>query len=91
MNVSSIGPLAPVAHVEPAPPQPLTSDQRAVVQAVKAVNATELFGQDRELAFSIDRNSRRTVVRIVDSKTGEVVRQIPAEDVLQMAEELKGS
>jgi uncharacterized FlaG/YvyC family protein len=61
------------------------------VQAVKAVNATEFLGQDHELAFSFDRNSRRTVVRIVDRKTGEVVQQIPAEYVLRVAQELKGS
>jgi uncharacterized FlaG/YvyC family protein len=91
MNISSINPVAAAAHVEPAPPQPLTNDQRALVHAVKAVNTTELFGQDRELAFSFDRNSRRTVVRIVNSKTGEVLQQIPAEYVLRMAEELKRS
>jgi flagellar protein FlaG len=90
MNISAVSNVAAAVAVEPAPQQ-ITSDQRALVHAVKAVNATELFGQDHELAFSFDRNLRRTVVRIVDSKTGEVVQQIPAEYVLRLAEELKRS
>jgi len=56
---------------------------------VKAVNAVELFGQNNELTFIMDRATRRAVVRIVDRKSGEVVEQIPAEYVLRMAEELK--
>ncbi|HEY4361719.1 MAG TPA: flagellar protein FlaG [Bryobacteraceae bacterium] len=91
MNVSSIANLvAPVgAPTEPAPAHHLTEDQRTLIHAVKAVNASEMLGQDNELTFVFERGSHRTVARIVNKQTREVVKQIPAEYVLRMAEEMK--
>jgi flagellar protein FlaG len=93
MNISSINNLAAQAGVpaDPGVPRAVNQDQRTLIQAVKAVNATEMFGQDNELTFFLDRNSRRAVVRIVNKKTREVVQQIPPEYVLRMAEEIKRS
>ena len=90
MDTSSINSMAalmgaPVDAAEQA--KPATPDQRALIQAVKAVNAAEMFGQNNELTFILDRNTRQAVVRIVNRDTREVVRQIPAEYVLRMAEE----
>jgi flagellar protein FlaG len=79
------------APTEPVFPQPVSQDQRILIQAVKAVNATEFFGENNELTFIMDRATRRAVVRIVDRTSGEVVEQIPSEYVLRMAEELKRS
>jgi uncharacterized FlaG/YvyC family protein len=92
MDTSSINSLpAPIsAPVQSASPQPAGADQHALIQAVKAVNAGELLGQDRELTFVLDRNTRRTLVRIVSRQTGEVLQQIPPEYVVRLAEELKG-
>jgi uncharacterized FlaG/YvyC family protein len=89
MDISSIPHLsapasAPAEAFTPRPPNP---DQRALVQAVKAVNAIEMFGQDNELTFFLDRNTHRAVVRIVNRNTHEVVQQIPSEYVLRLAEE----
>jgi len=86
--VNSNNPPAP-AVAAPVPSEQL-AQQRELIQAVKAVNAAELFGQNNELTFALDRQSRRAVVRIVDRKTNEVIQQIPAEYVLRMAERLKG-
>jgi uncharacterized FlaG/YvyC family protein len=74
---------------QPAPQKP-GEDQRALIQAVKAVNAAEMFGQENELTFIIDRAAHIAVVRIVNKKSGEVVQQIPNEQVLKMAEESNG-
>jgi uncharacterized FlaG/YvyC family protein len=71
-------------------PQPANQEQRALIQAVRAVNGAELFGQDKELTFVLDRQTRRAVVRIVNRDTREVLQQIPAEYVLRMAEEYSG-
>jgi uncharacterized FlaG/YvyC family protein len=57
-------------------------------QAVKAVNAAKLFGQDAELSFVMDREAKRLVVRLVNRDTRKVIRQVPAEEVLRTAEEL---
>ena len=87
MDFSLISNLS--AHVgaptEPAAPQPAGADQRALIQAVKAVHAADLFGSENELSFVLDRNTRRAVARIVNRETGEVVAHIPLESVLQMA------
>lgn len=40
------------------------------------------------LRFSVDRDTGRTVVKVTDANTQEVIRQIPAEEVLQLAKEL---
>jgi flagellar protein FlaG len=56
-------------------------------QAVTAVNNAKLFGQDNELTFAMDRETKRTVIRLVDSKTRQVIRQIPAEMLLRLAAE----
>ena len=93
MNISSLSNLS--SHVSAAATQtaavkPPSPEQKALIQAVKAVNAAEMFGQDHELTFVIDRAARIAVVRIIDKKTGDVVQQIPNEQVLKMAEESSG-
>jgi uncharacterized FlaG/YvyC family protein len=93
MDLSSIRNTNPnlTAPVESPVPREVAEEQRALIPAVKAVNAAGLFGQDNELTFFLDRNTRRAVVRIVNRETREVVDQIPNEYVLRMAEELKRS
>ena len=70
-------------------PKLAREERRALIQAVRAVNAADLYGQENELSFTFDRASQRAVVRIVDRKTREVVQQFPSEQVLRLAEELK--
>lgn len=45
----------------------------------------------RSLQFSVDKGSGETVVRVVDSETKEVIRQIPSEEVLAIAERLRSA
>lgn len=42
----------------------------------------------RELNFSIDEELGKTIVRVIDESTGDVIRQIPSEDMLQLARNL---
>jgi uncharacterized FlaG/YvyC family protein len=65
-----------------------TAEHRQVVQAVKAVNGTEMFGPENELRFQKDPESKRMVVRVVNRKTREVLSQVPAEYVLRLAEDI---
>lgn len=51
---------------------------RQVEQAVRA--------QASSLAFSIDQSAGKTVVRVTDSETGEVLRRIPPEEMLCLAQ-----
>lgn len=62
---------------------------RELIQAVRSVNQAEMLGEDNELSFQFDRDLQRVILRIVNRKTNELIRQIPPENVLQMARELK--
>lgn len=43
----------------------------------------------RDLKFSVDDTSGRTVIRVVNSQTDEVVRQIPSEEVLRISRNIQ--
>ncbi|OHC29252.1 MAG: hypothetical protein A2Y50_06725 [Pseudomonadales bacterium RIFCSPLOWO2_12_59_9] len=42
----------------------------------------------RSINFALDDSSGRVVVKVTDSDSGDVIRQIPSEEALQMAENL---
>jgi flagellar protein FlaG len=73
----------------PAIPVDQAAENRQVVQAVKALNGTEMFGHDNELTFQRDLQSKRMVIRVVNRQTKEVISQVPSEYVLRLAEDLK--
>jgi flagellar protein FlaG len=89
MEVSAIQSQSAAATVAPIPTPEKAAEQRQLIRAVKAVNETDLFGSNRELSFLVDRETKRPVIRLVDRTTKEVIRQIPAEYVLRMAQEVK--
>jgi len=63
------------------------ADEASVESAVSRITD---FVQNfqRDLQFSIDKDSDRMVVKVVDSKTQEVIRQIPSEETLRIAQNL---
>jgi flagellar protein FlaG len=81
----SVSVPTPTVSTEPAEK---AAANRDVVQAVKALNSTEMFG-DNELDFQKDPQTQRMVVRVVDRKTKEVISQVPPEYVLRLAENWK--
>jgi flagellar protein FlaG len=91
MNISSISNLS--SHVsaaaQTAAVKPPSTEQKALIQAVKTVNASGSL-EENELTFVVDRAANIAVVRIVNKKTGELVDQIPNEQVLKMAEKSSG-
>lgn len=49
----------------------------------------ELFqNESRSLQFSVDEDSGRTVIKIIDTATGEQIKQIPAEELLEISRKL---
>lgn len=56
-----------------------------------AVSVIREFVQSvkRNLDFRLDDSSGRVVVSVTDSESGDVVRQIPSEDALKLAESLE--
>ncbi|MFN7647456.1 MAG: flagellar protein FlaG [Acidobacteriota bacterium] len=64
-------------------------DRKALVSAVKAINDSAVFGENYELTFVFDRPNQRTLIRIIDRETKEVIRQLPAEYALRVASQLR--
>lgn len=60
-------------------------------QLGEAATLVESFlqGQNRNLAFSIDENTERSVVTVLDSDSGDVIRQIPSEEILVLAKRIQ--
>jgi hypothetical protein len=86
MNVNPLNSTVAAAHAQtPAGLPP----RRDMIAAVQAISATDVFGSDRELAFVISRSAGAPVMRVIDRKTNEVVLQVPAAYLLQLAKELR--
>lgn len=60
------------------------------VQMEDALSTIQQFAQSvrRNLEFQLDESSGRVVVKVTDGESGDVVRQIPSEDALRLAESL---
>ena len=56
-------------------------------EAVGKLNAN-MQANGRSLEFSIDEDSKRTVVKLIDVSTKEVVRQYPTEEALRISKSL---
>lgn len=56
----------------------------------EAVSSIQEFVQSvrRDINFSLDDSSGRVVVKVTDTKSGDVIRQIPSEEALKLAESL---
>lgn len=82
---------AAVPQVQSAAPTTGSKDTDADSSKLKAaVQDIEKFVQSvkRNLAFSIDEASGKVVVKVIASETGEVIRQIPSEEALKLADSL---
>jgi flagellar protein FlaG len=71
----------------PGTPAPEATPER-VAEALSRIQSYVRASQ-RELQISIDQGSGRTVVRVVNPETQELIRQIPTEEVLKLASLLR--
>jgi len=89
---SPAGPPSPPAAREDATPEararPLPAQELSRV--VKDLNHL-VQNVQRELHFSIDEHSGRTVIKVIDAATHQVVRQIPPEQILNLVEKFQQS
>jgi flagellar protein FlaG len=99
MNIQSLGspvtppkpddrPTPPADAVAAQPAQPRPADaapptREQVTAAVKQINQS--LPASASLEFSIDDDSKQTIVKIVDLTTKEVLRQIPTTEALEIA------
>src|SRR5690606_11312732 len=68
--------------------EPRKAEQKlGVEEAVERIRA-QVQTLQRNLNFSVDDSTGEVVVQVLDGDSGKVVRQIPSEDILRLAERL---
>lgn len=77
---------AETAKVEGQPEEQVTPKQLG--EAVERINQF-VNAEMRTLNFSVDENSGKAVVKVIDFETKDVIRQIPGDEVLRMASAIK--
>jgi flagellar protein FlaG len=67
-------------------PTPVPGEDE-VAHALKSINRV-LQDRSPDLEFSVDDDSARTIVKVVDKSTQEVIRQMPTQEALEIAKAL---
>ena len=108
MKVESLAVAAVRGEPERAPAERVERERRQAQESTESpgekskVQAEELLGKIKELTedgtysvrFEMDDKVDRLVIRLVDAHTGEEIRQVPAEEVLnglQVMRNLRGN
>jgi flagellar protein FlaG len=93
-DVADVSALRPPRNASVAPASATPIEQAAALpseaqlkDAVSNINKS-LQALSQDLVFSIDSDSNRTIVKVVDQKTNEVIRQIPSPEALEIAKAL---
>lgn len=87
-------PLSKVDKSNADPDSSLTDPQNSRTspeELLKAVSGAEAYAQSirRDLKFSLDDESGQVIVKVTDSATGEVIRQMPSEEAVKLAQRLE--
>ncbi len=69
-------------------PDPAANNRDSVSKAVKIVNETLGTLRRDESHFSVDDELGKLVVRIINTDTKELIRQIPSEEVLNLSKKM---
>lgn len=65
----------------------LSVSEKAVIEAIEKANKV-IFSSNRVLEFSIHEKTKEIMVKVVDSETKEIIREIPPEKILDMVAKL---
>ncbi|KAB8036190.1 flagellar protein FlaG [Janthinobacterium aquaticum] len=90
-NVISNGKTSPAAGVASTAETKKPADDaelKEVKQAVSDINKAMQF-MSRQLEFSVDTDSDRTIVKVIDQQTREVIRQMPTKEALEIGKALE--
>jgi len=68
-----------------SPQQPKAEDLRRAVETLRQLVENK---SPNSLQFSVDDATGKMIVKITDAKTGETIRQIPSEEMLEIARSL---
>jgi len=84
LRANGAAPAKAVAAITPAQNAPVQPSSEELNSAVAAINQA-MQQSNQSLEFSVDTDAHRTVVRMVDTSTGELIRQFPSEATLAIS------
>lgn len=70
------------AKVQPAP------SIEQVDEALQIINKAAVFEQ-RSLSFMVDEASGKSIIKVMDKTNDQLIRQIPSEELLKVAQDIK--
>lgn len=82
--VAMVPSAAPPAVNPPAPASPPPDD--AQLKAAIAAANEAMASHASAVEFSVDPQRGTTIVRVVDTSTGQVIRQVPSQEMIVIAE-----
>jgi len=96
-DIEQVQQMENALNIGPASDNESKTDDKEVDNLVSLEDAKKLAEQgnkvfedtQRNLQFKVDGETNQVVVSVVDRKSGEVLRQIPSEEVLALAKRLK--
>jgi len=77
--------IAQLTEPKPSEQNHAVPSQEELVEPIQQIN--EVFGK-HGIQFDVNDQGSKVVVRIIDQDSGDVIRQIPSEEVLRIAERL---
>jgi len=104
LSLMNINPNKPSGKAKPAKPAVSTAPNSATAKAAKEPTLGEVLISvsstvadsngidlaDSHLSFAVDLETGSTVINIIDDDTGEVIRQIPPDDILKLKTTMGG-
>lgn len=75
-----------VTHTDTAP-EPSPADRKAIEDSITKIRES-IGPANSSLKIEIDADTDRIVVKILDDKSGEVIRQIPSQEMIEIAKRL---
>jgi len=88
-EMNGIGLVGAPGGRDPQAQEAQALDPQALGAAVEKLNEM-LSGKRQLLTFQVDDEAGEMVIRVVDSQTDEVIRQIPSEEALKFAQYVEG-
>jgi flagellar protein FlaG len=83
---------APAAENAPEPARQAPAAPPVELHRIESVTRqidSFLRSMNKSLQFRLDESTGRMIVSICDSETGEVIRQVPGEEALRIAQDLE--
>jgi len=61
----------------------LPVSERIVIEAIERAN-NAIVGSNRKFEFTIHESTKEIMIKVLDSETNEIIREIPPEEILDM-------